>query len=363
MFSENFLAKIMLHCIKLAQKTSKFVLPNPMVGSALVSQDGHFLAESFHGQDGMLHAEQILLKQFSKVPEKSTLFITLEPCIHYGKTPPCVDLIVEKGIKQVVIGCRDMNPIINGRSIHKLRKHGILVIEGILKEKCSNLNYVYNKIITQSLPYVAGKIATSLDGKIAQRDGHSQWITNSSARKKAHRLRSLYQGIAIGSNTYLKDNPSLINTVQPNNQQPIKILFSSAGKISPNSNFIQKGTARKIIIAGCNMLLEKKRELTQLQVDIIQSDKKRPPLLWALKQLYQRGIYSLLVEGGGILLTSFFKENLLDSLHLFLSGKIIGANGLPWYTAHQNIPLEKLQTLRIKKNQLLDDEIYFYGEF
>jgi len=315
--------------IGLAQKVQWGTEPNPRVGALLVDIQGNIIGEGFHKKSGEAHAEVLALQKYSTVPSGSTLFVTLEPCVHKGLTPPCTKLLIQKGVETVVIGATDPNPVVSGKGIEELRQNGVHVISGIREKECLKINMIFNKHILTGLPFISIKSAITLDGKIATAKGESQWITGPDARAKGHNLRSIHQAIAIGTGTLISDNPELTDRSSEYPRDPVRIIFSSKGQIDLNSRFVQSKHSRQILVTGSRIESEQREKLEDSGVELLVSDEERPPVPWVLKQLYTKGICSVLVEGGALLSSSFIRENLVDRLYLFVSGKIIGDPGAP----------------------------------
>nr|WP_051197246.1 bifunctional diaminohydroxyphosphoribosylaminopyrimidine deaminase/5-amino-6-(5-phosphoribosylamino)uracil reductase RibD [Butyrivibrio sp. XBB1001] len=200
--------KYMERALELARKGAGFVSPNPMVGAVIV-KDGEIIGEGYHEKYGELHAERNALKNCRKSPKGATMYVTLEPCCHYGKTPPCTEAIIESGIERVVIGTLDVNPVVAGKGARILAETGIRVEVGVLEAECKKLNRVFNKYMASKLPYVVMKYAMTADGKIATSSGQSKWITGDAARKNVHRLRKNLSGIMVGVSTVMADDSSL----------------------------------------------------------------------------------------------------------------------------------------------------------
>jgi len=316
----------MQRAIQLALKAQFRTEPNPIVGAVLVDGRGQVLSEGFHEKAGSPHAEVVALSQYETVPADAVLFVTLEPCSHHGKTPPCTELILRKGVKKLVVGCQDPNPKVSGRGIDMLRKNGVQVRTGICETACLNINRFFNKHIVAKSPYLTIKAAISLDGKIAMESGESQWITGEISRIRGHELRSQHQAIAVGHRTLVHDNPRLTDRRAGENRQPIRVVFASRGEIPLESLFVTERQTRRILIAGNGIQPEVEQSLVREGIEVFIGETPRPSIEWSLKQLYQVGICSLLIEGGAELIASVIKEQAADQLCLFLSGKIIGNN-------------------------------------
>lgn len=311
--------------MQLALKAQFKTEPNPLVGAVLVSSAGQVLSEGYHEQAGLPHAEVLALSPYESVPEGAVLFVTLEPCNHHGQTPPCTELILQKNVRTVVVGCLDPNPLVSGKGVERLRLAGVHVITGVCETECSEINRVFNKHIVHQVPYVTIKAAVSLDGRIAMPSGESQWITGEASRARGHLLRSQHQAIAIGRQTLLSDNPRLTDRISVAPRQPIRIVYTTRGQLSQESNFIRHKQTRRIVITGSGITTAEEKRLIADGVEVLVADQERPSISWSLKMLYQSGVCSMLIEGGSDLIASFIRENAVDQLCLFLSGKIIGS--------------------------------------
>lgn len=349
----------MLQAINLALKAQYQTDPNPLVGSILTDSKGRVLSEGYHQKPGKEHAEVLALKSFEAVPENSILYVTLEPCSHFGKTPPCVELILKKKVKHVVVGCLDPNPIVSGKGVQFLRDNGVNVIVGLNEEQCINLNPVFNKHIISKLPYVVIKAASSLDGKIAMQSGESKWITGQKSRDFGHQLRSRYQAIIVGSGTMNADNPQLTNRVNPEARQPVRVVVSSKGELSRQASFFDDDGIRKILLTGCEADDAQLRKMENTGAKVLVASTARPEISWVLKTLYREEICSLLVEGGGKLISSFLKGNYVDKLFLFQSGKLIADSKAPAWSGElgikklKNVPSFKFQSVELIGNDIL----------
>ncbi len=218
--------KYMLKCINLAKKAGSNTYPNPLVGSVIV-KNGKIIGKGYHKEFGKPHAEVDAIKNSSESVENADLYVNLEPCSHYGKTPPCADLIIKKKIKNVYIGMLDPNPVVAGKGVTKLKESGINVVTGILENQCKELNEVFTKLILNKSSFITLKIAATLDGKIAEKNGFSKWITSEKSRKLVHKFRKFSNGILIGANTLKKDNPFLnVRSNEKVLKEPYKIIIS-----------------------------------------------------------------------------------------------------------------------------------------
>lgn len=315
---------LMEKCIELAKKGKGFVSPNPLVGCVIV-KDGKIIGSGYHKNYGEAHAEVNAVneaKKNGKSLKGSTVFVNLEPCSHFGKTAPCADLLLSEQVSKVVIGIKDPYEKVNGSGIKILKKAGIEIITGILKEECMELNKFFLKFVTQKLPYVSLKIAQSIDGKIALNNYKSKWITGDESRKYVHQLRSEYDVVLIGKNTAKYDNPSL--TVRDvHGRTPYRIVIDKDSTLPVNLKlFTDDDKEKTFVIKGIS-----KKSLTDIYSrNIIRVKEKDQKLVLKdiLKKFYSLNISSVLVEGGANLYSQFVKTDLFDDIFLFIAPKIIG---------------------------------------
>jgi diaminohydroxyphosphoribosylaminopyrimidine deaminase/5-amino-6-(5-phosphoribosylamino)uracil reductase len=308
--------------LKLARRGEGSVNPNPITG-ALVVKDGVIIGQGYHKAFGGPHAEVFALKEAGENARGATLYVTLEPCCHYGKTPPCTRRIIDAGIKRAVIACRDPNPQVNGQGIGHLREAGIDVKEGVLEEEAKRLNEIFFKFITTHLPFVQLKLAMSLDGKIATRTGDSKWITKEASRREAHRLRRKFAAVLVGLKTVIADDPRL--TVRHVfGKDPIRIVLDGQGKIAVEATLLRE--AGRTIIATAAMSQDKEQALLNLGVEVwrLPKDQGRVDIRSLLQRLGAEDIDSVLVEGGGETAASFLGARLVDKVSFFIAPIIIG---------------------------------------
>lgn len=313
---EEFMQK----CIDLALQADGKVSPNPLVGAVVLDKDGNTVGEGFHQRYGEAHAEVHALNQAGEKAKGGTIIVSLEPCSHHGKTPPCADLIIERGIKKLVVGMVDPNPVVSGRGIQKCKEAGIEVTVGVLEEKCRELNEIFVKNQTEQKPFIALKIATTIDGKIATKTGSSKWITNSTSRERVQKLRNRYDAILTGSGTVIADNPSMLCTM-PGGKNPIKIVLDTNAKIPADAKIFETG---KIILATT-----KTPEITPPNTEILICPKNQGgkiDLEFLMDKLFQKGIKSILVEAGAKINSAFLKTKLMDKLYHFIAPRILGDN-------------------------------------
>lgn len=318
--------------INLAKRGRGLVSPNPLVGALLI-KDGKVIGEGFHERAGTDHAEVVAIKSATVDVSGSTLYCNLEPCCHTDKrTPPCVDLLIEKNIKKVVLANLDPNPKVCGKGIKLLREAGVEVEVGILESEGKKLNRSFFKYITTGIPYIHLKMAMSLDGKIALSNGVSKWITCEESRKVVHQMRFDYDAVMVGRNTLNSDDPKLtIRSVESKGKCPIRIVVGDPGKMNLESALFNDEFKKKtIVLTSVDKWSEAKESVKDFfyrnEITIIQIDKHHPGsfLLKALRSLAQNSITSVLVEGGAGLYSSFIKEGLYDRISAFQAPIFMG---------------------------------------
>lgn len=311
--------------LELAKRGKGKVNPNPLVG-ALIVKDGKILGQGYHMEYGKAHAEVNAFDSAVADVSGATMYVNLEPCSHFGKTPPCVDKIIENNIARVVIGMTDPNPLVAGRGIKKLEAAGIKVSVGVLEEECKNLNEVFIKYITQKIPFVVLKTAMSLDGKICTASGESKWITSEESRARVHNLRNELTGIMVGIDTILADKPKLTCRI-PDGRNPVKIIVDSTLRIFQDCTVFENLSESKTIIATTNNASEEKiAQLESLGMKVLKtkSKHKKVDLQELMIHLGNLNIDSILLEGGSTLNYSALSEGIVDKIQLYIAPKIIG---------------------------------------
>jgi len=316
----------MRDALRLARKGLGWVSPNPMVG-ALIVRGGTIIGQGYHRRFGGPHAEVNALRHLTGDLKRATLYVTLEPCCHFGKTPPCVALIIEKQIGHVVVGTIDPNPLVAGKGVKALGDHGIRVRVGVLEKECRELNEVYFKYHEKGIPFITLKIAQSFDGRIATASGNSQWISSPDSLKLAHRWRAIHDGIMVGINTVLSDDPSL--TVRlAKGKNPHRLILDSRLRIPLESKVLSDGKASQTLVLTTNRAspdrIQKIQGLGAGVIVVTANPQKQVDLGEALRILANEGLTSILVEGGAGLTTSFLQARLVDKLLVVIGPKIIG---------------------------------------
>lgn len=307
-----------------AKKGCGFVNPNPMVGAVIVKDD-IIVGEGYHEVFGGFHAERNALNKCGEKAFGGTLYVTLEPCCHYGKTPPCTDIIIESGIKRVVIGSFDPNPLVAGKGAKILEDNGIEVTEGVLKEECDKMNEVFLFFIKNKIPYVTMKYAMTMDGKIASYCGKSKWITGDEARLNVQKDRHRYSGIMVGTGTVFADNP-MLTCRQEGYKSPIRIICDTSLKTPLDSNVVKTAKDYTTIIATCCEDESKIQAYKNTGCEVISVTKRENyvDLKELMKILGERGIDSILLEGGGELNWSALKVGIVKKVQAYISPKLMG---------------------------------------
>lgn len=317
----------MKRALELAKKGWGRTKPNPLVGAVIV-KNGGIIGEGWHEKFGGPHGEINAINNCVENCEGADLYINLEPCSHYGKTPPCVYSIIESKIKKVVIAMEDPNPMVSGKGISILRENGINVETGLLKEEALKLNDVFIKYITKKTPFVLLKWAMTVDGKTATKTGDSKWISSYSSREYVHKLRNRYSSILVGINTVLKDNPELTaRSIEIDNINPTRIVLDRLGQVPLSAKLLDIDETKPLIIATSEKVnIEKKKKLLDMGAKVLIIDESNGALnlKTLLHELYKQGIESILVEGGGTVASSFLEAGLVDKIAAFIAPVIIG---------------------------------------
>lgn len=333
----------MRRAMELAERGVGFTNPNPMVGAVIV-KGGKVIGEGWHERCGEWHAERNAFKNCTVPAEGATMYVTLEPCCHYGKTPPCTEAIIEHGIARVVVGMEDPNPLVAGKGIALLREAGIEVVCGVEEEALREQNRVFLKYISTKLPWVAMKTAMTLDGKIATRTGDSKWITGAEARAYVHELRHRFMAIVVGIGTAVADDPLLNCRIEGRGvRQPIRVVVDSNARLSLDSQLVKTAGEYRTIVAHTRFAPEESvKALREAGVEMLLCKEKEGlvDVRNLLELLGQSGIDSILLEGGGSLNYTFLAEGLADELYAFIAPKIVG--GMNAKTPVEGAGMEKM---------------------
>lgn len=315
--------RLMNRCIELAKQAQGETSPNPMVGCVILNPEGEIISIGYHAKYGQNHAERDALLKLGSA-ENCTLVVNLEPCSHYGKTPPCADLIIEKGVKRVIYGMKDVNPIVAGNGLKKLIDAGIEVIGPVMEDECRKLNEVFIKNQTQHKTFVALKTATTIDGKIATSTNDSKWITSDLARQEVRKIRHRYDAILTSSSTILADNPTM--------EHKCKIILDRELKTNPQMTIYKQG---KIFVFYDENSSTRVKEHENIHYIPTPVQGEKLDIEFILKKLYSLGIMSILVEAGGTLNGSFLP--FIDKLYHFVAPKVLCDNSGKSCFSGQNI--------------------------
>ena len=318
--------RFMRRALELARRGEGRVHPNPMVGALLVRR-GRILAEGAHEFFGGPHAERNALKDIRSVPPDATLYVTLEPCDHFGKTPPCSVEMIRRGVRQVVVAMKDPNPLVAGRGLRRLKKSGVAVRVGVLEKEAKELNRYYIHWVQNKTPYVTAKIGQSLDGKIATRTGQSRWITGEASRKRAHQIRKSSDAVLVGVNTLLKDDPLLTVRLPGAKAQPLKVILDTSLKTPPGASiFSKRSPAQTLIFTSPRVSKHRIRQMEKKALVVVVPQTGSGMLDWRaiLRSLGARGVTHLLIEGGGEVLGSAFSKKIVNEAYFFTSPRVIG---------------------------------------
>ena len=339
--------KLMKKCINLAKKGRGKTAPNPLVGCVVLDKNNEIISTGYHHKYGENHAERDALLKLTDGSEKDgTLVVNLEPCSHYGKTPPCADLIIERGLKKVVIGCVDNNPKVAGNGIKKLKNAGIEVVLNVLEKECRELNEIFFTNIEEQRTFVALKTATTIDGKIATKIGDSKWITSDKSRNYARKLRTYYDAILTSSNTVIADNPTM--------KHKTKIILDRNLRTDWNADIYKQG---QIILVTSEDYCVDEYPLN-FEVLLCPEKNEKLDLNYILKELYTSGIKSIFVEAGGKLCGEFVKENLVDKVYHFIAPKILNDNsGRSCFDGDNILKINDSKNFKLIDTKKLDSDI------
>ena len=352
--------------IELAKKGEGWTNPNPLVGAVIV-QENQIIGQGYHHKYGDLHAERDALRdcrERGNDPSGAQIFVTLEPCCHTGKQPPCVEAIVEAGIKKVVVGSRDPNPLVSGKGAAFLRERGVEVEEDFLRSECDALNFIFFHYITSKTPYVALKYAMTADGKIATAAGKSKWISCQESRDFVHQLRNKYSCIMAGIGTVLADDPLLTCRI-PGGRSPTRVICDSSLRLPLDSQLVQSATEVPTIVACADSAgIDKEKALAQKGVQVIRCGTKRVDLSLLMQKLGAQNLDSVLVEGGGQLNFSLLQAGLVQRVYSFVAPKIFGGAAAPSPVAGSGVlevadafSLSQIDARKIGSDVLIEYEV------
>ena len=355
---QNQYKRLMRKCITLAKKSYGRVSPNPLVGCVIFDDDFNIVSEGRHEKYGENHAERNAILNAPCDVKGLSLVVNLEPCCHHGKTPPCADLIIEKGIKKVVIGMVDPNPVVAGKGIEKLKKAGIDVVVGVLEDECRELNKIFIKNQVVKKPYITIKTATTLDGKIVGRTRKPEKITDEVSRYEVQKLRNQYDAILTSSKTVINDNPYLTCRMK-SGRNPIRVVLDTNLSTLASSNVYNNDGTKVIIMTSDKISNEKVKQYPE-NIEVIKCGTKNNhiDLNCAMEILYKKGIKSILVETGAILNKSFIEEDLMDELIQFIAPKVMGDDtAINWVSGFDREYISKCNNLKIMSTKILKKDI------
>lgn len=351
-------AQYMAYAIELARKAQGWTNPNPLVGCVIV-KNGKIVAEGYHEKYGKWHAERNAILNSQQDLAGATAYVTLEPCCHHGKTPPCSDLLIERGIQKIFIGSRDPNPLVSGNGAMQLKAAGIEVVEDFMRAECDELNPIFFHYIQTKLPYVLLKYAMTADGKIATSTGESKWITGELARAKVQQTRHQYSAIMVGVETVLADDP-MLNSRMEKAKQPVRIVCDSRLRTPLNCKLVQTAKEYRTIIATVNddKVSHEPYQRFGVEVMVVEADNKRVNLPKLLQKLGEIQIDSLLIEGGSSLNFSALKTGCVNRIHCYIAPKLVGGKAAKTPIGGEGIAeLSQAVQLTLKSTELIGEDI------
>lgn len=350
-------------CLELARKGKGWVSPNPMVGCVIV-KEGRIIGEGYHKRFGSEHAETAALRAAGRNARGATLYVNLEPCSHYGKTPPCVKAIIGAGIRRVVAATRDPNPLVQGKGFRALKKSGVNVVVGILRQESEAVNEHFFRFMRTKIPFVGLKVAQTLDGKVADADGNSKWITSPQSRKEGHRIRSFYDAVLVGAGTVRKDNPELtVRAVRGRN--PIRVVLDPRMSLPLTSKIFRTHNAETLLLSSANAMTAKKAKVRALSargvkiLGLVKGRRFEPAHI--LRILGALGISSVLVEGGPSTGSEFISAGLVNRVHWFVASTLFGG-GVASFVAEPSFRLSRAIHLRDVTIRTINSDLLIEGK-
>ena len=344
-------AEWMQRCVSLARQGQGRTAPNPMVGAVIV-RDGIVLAEGWHQAPGTAHAELDALRQVDGSATGSTMYVNLEPCCHHGRTPPCTDAIIAAGIQKVVVGMVDPYELVQGKGIQQLRDAGLVVEVGVENDACRALNHAYISALERGRPWVTVKAAITLDGRIADHEGDSQWITSEEARAVGHRLRNSHDAVMVGAGTLRADDPSL-NTRVNGGRDALPVILDTELSCAHNARVLSAG--RRPVLYHANDVASR----AELEADTVGVSRDAQGWLGldaVLADLLARGVHSVLVEGGGHVIRSLMDQGMVDRIELFIAGKLLV--GGPGWVGGEPYALSKAPGFEVVHSEQIGPDLH-----
>lgn len=350
----------MRRCLELAAQARGLTSPNPLVGCVIV-RDGEVVGKGFHQQAGGPHAEVHALSDAGEAAAGADLYVNLEPCCHFGRTPPCTEAILQAGVRRVVVGMLDPNPKVAGQGIAQLRSGGIAAETGVLEPECRRLNAPFVKYITIGIPYVLWKMAASLDGRVAAANGHARWVTGPEARAEVHALRQDLDAVMVGSGTVLADDPQLtVRPLPPGWSQPARVVVDGRGRV-PVQARVWADDAPVFWAVGAEARMQQAAATLGSHVQILRSPTPQIQLPWLLERLGEAEITSVLLEGGPQLATAFWQNQLVDEVRWYVAPKVIGGDGLPAVGPLGHTAMPQIGSLQSVNCRSVGDDICIEG--
>ena len=358
--------KFMKLAIKEARKGLGRTSPNPAVGAVIV-KEGRVVATGYHQRAGMPHAEVEAFAKIGNHAPASTLYVTLEPCNHFGKTPPCTELILKSGVKRVVVGMRDPNPLVTGGGCEYLEKNGIEVITGVLKEECTRINEAFTKFVSTGRPFVIAKSAITLDGWTATSAHHSQWITNEKSRSFVHRLRDRADAVLMGIGTVLADDPAMTTRFKvKEGKDAVRIVLDTHFRTPPDAKVMTNESAAPTIVVtsaeGDALYQDSGPHPKGVSTLVCPTIADKLDLTLLMEKLGEMSITSVLVEGGSMVLGAMLRAKLIDKFYIFIAPKILGGgDGVPMAAGSGPKTMEESLKLRDIKVRRFGDDVLISG--
>jgi diaminohydroxyphosphoribosylaminopyrimidine deaminase/5-amino-6-(5-phosphoribosylamino)uracil reductase len=359
---------LMRQALELAERGRYGASPNPMVGAVLLSRSGEVVGTGAHLRCGGPHAEVSALEEGATQAVGGTMVVNLEPCIHQGRTPPCVDAILAAGVARVVIGTRDPNPLVNGSGVEALKTAGVEVVEGVEEEACRRLNRRFFHWVSTGSPFVTLKMAMTLDGKLAARGGRSRWITSEASRKEGYALREEYDALLVGVNTVLADDPRLVRHLGLNpNPQLVRAVLDTHLRMPAETTMLERDPQDVVIFCSGDASADRRKELEAKGAAVVavgDDGRGQCDLRQVLRWLSAQGVSSVLVEGGGEVHWSFLREGLAQALHAFVAPLVLGGReatsavgGAGFPSPQEAVRLRFVEVRRLEEDLVLSAEI------
>jgi diaminohydroxyphosphoribosylaminopyrimidine deaminase/5-amino-6-(5-phosphoribosylamino)uracil reductase len=353
-------SRFMREAVRLGRKGLGRTSPNPPVGAVVVA-NGRVVGRGYHHGPGRPHGEIEALRQAGARSRGATLYVTLEPCNHHGRTPPCTDAVVAAGVRRVVFGMRDPNPRVRGGGAARLRRRGIAVETGVEADACTELNAAFTSVVTRGLPLVTLKLGASLDGRIATRTGASRWITGPKARQVVQRLRDEHDAVMVGAGTVLADDPQL-TCRRPGGRDPLRVIVDGRLRIPLAARVVSPMAASGTIVATTVRSRRKVAELRRRGVRVLALGRDgEVPLTALLRRLARMGISSVLIEGGGQLAAAAVRSRVVDRLMIFLAPRLIGGDGVPMIGQLHVRVLKNAPTVRLLSVSRIGDDLLIHA--